>query len=87
MWTEHNQIREKKKEIQTLTKSLNTLEFQDFKEQHREIARSFSNFLSSHFFKENNILFPTALQVIIDNEWKEIRKEIDEIGYCCFTPT
>jgi len=87
MWTEHNQIREKKKELNTLTKNLNTLKFQDFKEQLREIAGALSTFLSSNFFKENNILFPTALQVITDNEWKEIRKEFDEIGYCCFTPT
>ena len=87
MWTEHNQIREKKKELHNLTRNLNTLKFQDFKEQLREIAGAFSNFLSSHFFKENNILFPTASQVITDNEWKEIRKEFDEIGYCCFTPT
>jgi len=68
MWTEHNQIREKKKELHNLTKNLNTLKFQDFKEQLREIAGALSNFLSSHFFKENNILFPTALQVITDNE-------------------
>ena len=45
-----------------------------------------NNLLSSHFFKENTILFPTALQVITDDEWKEIRNEFDEIGYCCFTP-
>jgi len=32
MWMEHNQIREKKKELHTLTKNLNTLKFQDFKE-------------------------------------------------------
>ena len=87
MWTEHNQIREKKKELHNLTKNLNALEFQDFKDQLGDIARSFSNFLSSHFFKENNILFPTTLQVITDDEWKEIGKEFDEIGYCCFTPT
>ena len=87
MWMEHNHIREKKKELHTLTKNLSALKFQDFKEQLGEIARFLSNFLSSHFFKENNILFPTALRVIANDEWKEIRKEFDEIGYCCFTPT
>jgi len=87
MWMEHNHIREKKKELHNLTENLNAVEFQNVKEQLGEIARSLSNLLSSHFFKENNILFPTALRVITDDEWKMIRKEFDEIGYCCFTPT
>ncbi|GAG93074.1 unnamed protein product, partial [marine sediment metagenome] len=38
------------------------------------------------FYKENNILFPTALKVISENEWREIRGQCDELGYCCFTP-
>ena len=42
--------------------------------------------LSSHFFKENNILFPAAMQVIEDGEWTDARKQFDELGYCCFTP-
>jgi len=42
--------------------------------------------LSSHIFKENNILFPTALRVIKNKEWFDIRQNFDEIGYCCFTP-
>ena len=87
MWTEHSQIREKKKELHNITENLNTLKFQDFKDQLGDIAGALGTLLSSHFFKESNILFPTALQVITDNQWKEIRKEFDEIGYCCFTPT
>ena len=42
--------------------------------------------LTTHFFKENNILFPAALRLITQAEWKDIRNEFDEIGYCCFTP-
>jgi len=87
MWTEHNQIREKKKELHNLIKNHDAVEFRDFKEQLGEIAGASKNLLSSHFFKENNILFPTALRVITNDEWKDIRKEFDEIGYCCFTPT
>jgi len=86
MWMEHNQIRDKKKQLQNLVENLDAIKFQDFKGQLGEIASSLSNLLSSHFFKENNILFPSALQVITNNEWKEIRKEFNEVGYCCFTP-
>jgi len=45
-----------------------------------------NNILPNHFYKENNILFPTALQVFTEQEWVDSRKEFDEIGYCCFTP-
>jgi hypothetical protein len=86
MWMEHNQIREKKKQLNQLIENYNAISFQDFKRQLGETAESLNSLLPSHFFKENSILFPTALRVITDEEWKEIRKEFDEIGYCCFTP-
>ena len=85
MWTEHNQIRDKKKQLHNLIENYNAVEFQDFKVQLSEIAGSLSNLLSNHFFKENNILFPTALRVIANDEWTKTRREFDEIGYCCFT--
>ena len=86
MWMEHNQIRDRKKQLRTLIENYNALGLPDFKRQLDENSRALNNILSGHFFKENNILFPTALRVVTDEEWKGIRKEFDEIGYCCFTP-
>ncbi|MGQ9506973.1 MAG: DUF438 domain-containing protein, partial [Candidatus Bathycorpusculaceae bacterium] len=86
MWMEHNQIREKKKALSKLIENYGALNFLDFKKQLGELAETLNNLLASHFFKENNILFPTSLRVITENEWKAIRSEFDEIGYCCFTP-
>lgn len=86
MWTEHNQIRPLKKEFCGLIENCSAMSFQDFKKQLAEKAKSLSSVLSSHFFKENNILFPTALRVFTDDEWIEVRKEFDAIGYCRFTP-
>ncbi|MDW8113332.1 MAG: DUF438 domain-containing protein [candidate division WOR-3 bacterium] len=79
MWMEHDKIRSIKKEIYQLweKRELNPL---------KEKAKELFEMLNSHFYKENKILFPTALQVIRKEEWQEIRKEFDEIGYCCFTP-
>jgi PAS domain S-box-containing protein len=37
--------------------------------------------------KENNVLFPTSLRVLAEDEWKDIRRQFDELGYCSFTPT
>jgi DUF438 domain-containing protein len=86
MWMEHNQIREKKKQLSSLVGKYNTVDFQDFKRQLGETAEALNSLLPSHFFKENNILFPTALKVVTSEEWADIRKEFDEVGYCCFTP-
>jgi len=86
MWMDHNQIREKKKQLSKLVEKVNGLDFQDFKVQLSENAKSLNSLLPSHFYKENNILFPTALRVISNQEWEESKKEFDEIGYCSFTP-
>ena len=76
MWAEHDKIRGKKKEL---------IKMEDIEEK-LKIAEEMAILISEHFYKENKILFPTALRVISDEEWKEIRKEFDEIGYCCYKP-
>lgn len=86
MWMEHNQIREKKKAFNSLIGNYDTLNFQDFKERLAELAEALGDMLPNHFFKENNILFPTAMRVFTQDEWVNARAEFDEIGYCCFTP-
>lgn len=87
MWMEHNQIRDIKKRLRSLVENWNAISFYDFKTQLGEVAKPLCSILPSHFFKENNILFPAALQVATSEEWEEARKEFDEIGYCCFTPS
>ena len=86
MWMEHDKIRETKKSIYQLLDTHQSMVFQDFAEKLEKAAISLVEFLSGHFYKENNILFPTALKVIGEDEFKEIRHEFDELGYCCFTP-
>ncbi|MCP2520323.1 DUF438 domain-containing protein [Candidatus Aminicenantes bacterium AC-708-M15] len=86
MWMEHNKIREIKKGIYKLVDEYKKLVFEDFVKRLEESAMSLAEIFSNHFLKENKILFPTALNVIKEDEWIEIRKEFDELGYCCFTP-
>ncbi len=40
--------------------------------------------LRMHTFFENDMLYPTALEILDD--WDEIKKETDKIGYCEFEP-
>jgi len=82
MWMEHDHIRSLKKELERLF----TEREQGFVERFSEFVLTLSDVLMAHFYKEGKILFPTALDVIPEGEWWEIRVEFDEIGYCCFTP-
>jgi DUF438 domain-containing protein len=87
MWMEHNQLREKKKQLHSLIANHEKISFKEFQNQLAEAVGSLNDILSNHIFKENNILFPAALRVVTEQEWHNARREFDEIGYCCFTPT
>lgn len=86
MWSEHNEIRGVEKNLYELLGMRGSMAFQDFSRELANLTGSLADMLESHFYKENKILFPTALEVIEANEWPGIRKEFDELGYCCFTP-
>ena len=86
MWMEHNKLREAKKQFNNLVHDYANMDFKDFRRQVAESARTIITLLGGHLFKENNILFPTALRVVTDEEWKEARKEFDAVGYPRFTP-
>lgn len=85
MWMEHDKIREMKKSLYALVDMTQNPDIQSIG-QLVDVASGVADTLSKHFYKENNILFPTALQVLGQDEWKEIRREFDELGYCSFTP-
>ncbi len=86
MWKEHDKIRELEKDLYTLVEARDQLGFKEFTQKLSPLALALAEMLSSHFQKENSILFPTALKVIKPEEWPVIRGQFDEIGYCPFTP-
>ncbi|MCX8175962.1 MAG: PAS domain-containing protein [Candidatus Bathyarchaeota archaeon] len=86
MWMEHDQLREKKKQLKAIIEKATIMDFSDFRKQLNELAKTIGNMLNSHIYKENNILFPVAQRVITEQEWTAIKDDFDEIGYCCFTP-
>ena len=86
MWMEHDKIKDIKKSVYRIIDGHKSIAFKDFAGQLDSAALALAEMLSSHFYKENNILFPAALQVIGESEWVDIRRQFDELGYCCFTP-
>ncbi len=86
MWMEHDLIRGIKKEIYQVYENRSQLAFSAFFEKLGSKAEELQQMLSSHFDKENNVLFPASLRLLNEDEWKKIKIEFNEIGYCCFTP-
>ena len=86
MWSEHDQIRAIKKNLFEVVLQYKSMDIHNYARKLEEVVISLRDLLQNHFYKENNILFPTALNVITEDEWSEIREQFDELGYCCFTP-
>jgi DUF438 domain-containing protein len=86
MLMEHQTFVPKKKELHELLECPEKLPYSEFAEKARELGEVIVNMIPSHIYKEDNILYPMALQVIPKDEWRTIKKKCDEIGYCCFTP-
>ena len=85
MWSEHDTVRGIEKTIFSLFENGSRLN-QDAFSQLRSSAITLSETLSSHFFKENNILFQTSLKLFSDEEWVAIRADFDDIGYGIYSP-
>ena len=87
MITEHDELRRYKKELKKITDEIPKIDFNDFKKKLNTVTKFIVMILRDHIFKENNILYPTALEIIKDDDmWGKMKDECDKIGYCCFTP-
>ncbi len=86
MVLEHVEFKKRKQELYQLTNGSRDHDFEGFKKKVIELGEYLAKELDSHIFKEDNILYQIALQVLSPEEWEQIKKECDRIGYCCFTP-
>ena len=60
--------------------------FPEFAKKVEELAAYLTKELPNHIYKEDNILYPMATQVIPNEKWEGMKRECDKIGYCCFYP-
>ena len=86
MREEHEELKPKKKELYKTAKEHKDISYRRFVRKVKELVEYLIKELPDHIYKEDNILYPMAVQVIPREKWKEIKKKCDEIGYCCFTP-
>ena len=86
MKMDHVEFRKRKGELYQVAHNPGNYGFSEFKGKVIELGGYLSQQLPSHIFKEDNILYQIGLQVLSPEEWVEVKKECDKIGYCCFTP-
>ena len=86
MKIDHSEFRKRKQALYKLSHNSEDFEFHEFKKNVLELGGYLVQALESHIFKEDNIIYQIALQVLSEEDWQEVKKECDKIGYCCFTP-
>ncbi len=86
MKMDHIDFREKKKELYQMAHNREDYDFATFKQKVIELGEYLAQELDGHIFKEDNILYQIALQTLNPEEWEDVKKECDKLGYCCFTP-
>lgn len=86
MVLDHVEFKKRKKELYAVTHNAQDYDFETYRQKVRELGEYLTKELESHIFKEDNILYQIALQTLSPEEWDEISRECDRVGYCFFTP-
>jgi len=81
MWMEHTEMKQEKKKIKSLLNERETKDFTTLIKLLEAMSIMLIEKFASHTQKEQNILYVTALEVITDEEWNDIKKECDNLGY------
>jgi hypothetical protein len=79
MWATHDDIRARLKELRQALQEGRA-------ERIREVFGPLATAIRQMFYKEEHILYPTALKVLSEAEWLAIRAQSDELGYCLIRP-
>ena len=84
---QHDNLGVLKRKLERTIYGIYTEPFDDFQKELQSVSRKLIKDLKSHMNIEENILYPQAVKLIPDKDrWKKMRKEYENIGYCCFTP-
>lgn len=86
MWGIHDDIRVELKKVRALLDEAGNTAGQKIKEQIQELVQPMFHTIKELFYKEENIMYPTALDVLSERDWAKIYAQSDEIGYSLVTP-
>ena len=83
---DHVEFKAKKKNLNEIISDIKNKNFEEFLGLITPIIEFLTKNLEEHIYKEDNILYPMSLETLGKDEWKDVRKKFDIIGYCCFAP-
>lgn len=86
MWAIHDDIRADWKALDALLMTGPGDDAAKFGSQVDELFARLRTAISEMFYKEENILFPAAMQKLSREEWVELRNQEAEVGYCYVKP-
>lgn len=86
MWGKHDQIREHLRNANQVLSASEDVTAQDGKVVIEMFVNPALKSIDEMIYKEETILFPMSLDSLSDDEWFQVHKQSDEIGYCLFSP-
>lgn len=86
MWAIHDDIRGGWKALAALLETGPEDDVEDFRARVEGVFRPMATAVREMFFKEENILFPTSLQLLTEEDWRAIRAQEGEVGYAYVEP-
>lgn len=86
MWAIHDDVRAGWKALDELLAAGPGDDPTAFKARLDELFQPLNTAIREMFYKEENILFPTALEKLSADEWRAIRAQEPEVGYCYVEP-
>ncbi|KPL21909.1 MAG: hypothetical protein AMJ93_08445 [Anaerolineae bacterium SM23_84] len=86
MWGIHNDIRDGLKELRRVLQTYTDYDFPALVAAIEQVANPLTTAITEMIYKEDNILYPMALEKLSDAEWLAIKEQTPEMGYCLIEP-
>lgn len=86
MWGKHDEVRELLKGTIAALLEISTIDAAEAKAFNLFAVKPAAEAVEDMIYKEEKILFPTALDLLTEQDWYEIYIQSDEIGYCLYVP-
>jgi DUF438 domain-containing protein len=86
MWGIHDEIREGWTELEALLSEGAGEGVAGFSRRIDEIFEPLATAIREMFYKEEQILYPTALEKLSGDEWWQVRVQSPDVGYCYVEP-
>ncbi len=86
MWAIHDDIRGGWRALDVLLEAGPGDDAEDLRQRVEGVFGPLATAIREMFYKEENILFPTALQLLTEEDWRAIRAQEGEVGYAYVQP-